>query len=101
MRKFENIQHNLEMVVSTNCFSQIVANLRFEPDGIYAEYLKLSNDKIYTRLAHCFTICLSHGYLPTALIETTIVHIAKNKFDIITDSNNYRLIALAAISLKY
>ena len=26
----------------------------------------------------CFSFCLSHGYLPAALIETTIVPIVKN-----------------------
>ena len=61
--------------------TQIVANLdsgkSAGPDGICAEYLKFSNVKIYTLLALCFTVCLSQGYLPTALIETTIVPIAK------------------------
>ena len=104
MRKFEGIQHNPEMVVSTNCVSQIVDNLECGksagPDGICAEYLKFSNDKISILLALCFTVCLSHGYLPTALIETTIVPIVKNKSGNLSDSNNYRPIALATIVSK-
>ena len=104
MRKFEGIQHNPEMVVSTNCVSQIVDNLECGksagPDGICAEYLKFSNDKISILLALCFAVCLSHGYLPTALIETTIVPIVKNKSGNLSDSNNYRPIALATIVSK-
>ena len=47
--------------------------------GICAEHLKFSNDKISILIALCFTVCLSHGYLPTASFETTIVPIVKNK----------------------
>ena len=103
-RKFEGIQHDPEMVVSTNCVSQIVDNLECGksagPDRICAEHLKFSNDKISILLALCFTVCLSHGYLPTALIETTIVPIVKNKSGNLSDSNNYRPIALATIVSK-
>ena len=60
MRKFEGIQHNPEMVVSTNCVSQIVDNLECGksagPDGICAEHLKFSNDKISILLALCFIV---------------------------------------------
>ena len=77
MRKFEGVQHNPDMVVLSNCDSQIVANLECGkcagPDRNCAEYLQFSNGKIHTLLALCFLVCLSHGYLLTALIETTIV----------------------------
>ena len=42
-----------------------------------------------------FTLCLTHGYIPPAMIETTIVLIVKNKSCNLSDSNNYRPIALA------
>ena len=106
MRKCEGLQHNPQMVVSTNCVSQIVDNLECGksagPDGICAEHLKFSNDKISILIALCFTVCLSHGYLPTALIETTIVpiHVVKNKSGNLSDSNNYRPIVLATIVSK-
>ena len=47
------------------------------PLGIDAEYLKLSNIKIHVLLSMCFTLCLTHGYKPPAMIETTIVPIVK------------------------
>ena len=48
----------------------------------------------------CFTLCLAHGYLPPAMIETTIVPIIKNKSGNLSDSSNYRPIALATIVSK-
>ena len=45
-------------------------------------------------------MCLSHGYLPFALIKTTIVPIVKNKASDLSDSNNYRPIAIATITSK-
>ena len=45
-------------------------------------------------LSLCFSVCLSHGYLPPALIKTLIV---KNKCGNISESNNYRPNALATI----
>ena len=48
----------------------------------------------------CFTLCLAHGYLPPAMIETTIVPIVKNKSGNLSDSSNYRPIALATIVSK-
>ena len=45
-------------------------------------------------------MCLSHGYLPSTLIKTTIVHIVKNKSGNLSDSNNYWPIAIATITSK-
>ena len=43
MGKFENIQHDLDMVVSANCISQIISKLECDksagPDGKCAKYL--------------------------------------------------------------
>ena len=81
MRKFENIQHDPDMVVSTNCIFQILAKLECGksagPDGIRAEHLTFSNVKIHSLIALCFSLGLFYGYLPTALIETTIGPIVK------------------------
>ena len=98
--KLDNIQHKADMAVSTKCISEIIAKLECGksawPDGIRAEYLKFSNVKLHTLLALCF----SHGYLPIALIKTTIIPVVKNKSGNLSDSNNYRPIALATIVSK-
>ena len=63
------------MAVSTKSVSEIIGKLECGksagPDGIGAEYLKFSNIKIHVLLSMCFTLCLAHGYLPPAMIETT------------------------------
>ena len=48
----------------------------------------------------CFSECLSHGYLTPDMINTTIVTIVKNRCGNISESNNYRPIALATIISK-
>ena len=64
MRKFEGIQHNPEMVVSTNCVSQIVDNLECGksagPDGICAEhfYLSSSDNQFGFKSCHSTDLCI-------------------------------------------
>ena len=71
------------------------------PDGISAECFKFSDTKIHVLLSLLFSMCLSHGYLPSALIKTTIVPpMVKNKAGDLSDSNNYRPIAIAIYYIK-
>ena len=70
------------------------------PDEISAECFKFSNTKMHVLLSLLFSMCLSHGYLPSTLIKTTIVPIVKNKSGNLSDSNNYRPIAIATITSK-
>ena len=104
LSNFDKIKHNSNMAVSTKSVSEIIGKLECGksagPDGIGAEYLKFSNIKIHVLLSMCFTLCLAHGYLPPAMIETTIVPIVKNKSGNLSDSSNYRPIALATIISK-
>ena len=55
---------------------------------------------IHVLLSLCFRLCLTHGYLPPAMIETTIVSIVKSKSGNLSDSSNYRPITLATIMSK-
>ena len=104
LSNFDKIKHNSNMAVSTKSVLEIIGKLECGksagPDGIGAEYLKFSNIKIHVLLSMCFTLCLAHGYLPPAMIETTIVLIVKNKSGNLSDSSNYRPIALATIISK-
>ena len=92
------------MAVSAKIITEIVSKLECAksagPDGISAECFKFSNTNIHVLLSLLFSMCLSHGYLPSTLIKTTIVPIVKNKSANLSDSNNYRPIAIATITSK-
>ena len=104
LSNFDKIKHNSNMTVSTKSVLESIGKLECGKsagcDGIGADYLKFSNIKIHVLLSMCFTLCLAHGYLPPAMIETTIVPIVKNKSGNLSDSSNYRPIALATIISK-
>ena len=100
----DDIQYSEGMNVICTDVSLLISQLECGksagPDGVCAEAIKFSHCRIGILLSLFFTLCLSHGYLPPAMIETTIVPIVKNKCGNITDSNNYRPIALATIVSK-
>ena len=103
-RKLQNVQHDSNMAVSAKSITEIVSKLECGksagPDGISAGCFKFSNTKIHVLLSLLFSMCLSHGYLPSTLIKTTIVPMVKNKAGDLSDSNNYRPIAIANITAK-
>ena len=92
-RKLQNVQHDSNMAVSAKSITEIMSKLECAksagPDGISAECFKFSDTKIHVLLSLLFSMCLSHGYLPSALIKTRIVPIVKNKAGDLSDSNNY------------
>ena len=92
------IKHDFAQQLIQHCLIKLLN--KDEHISEIANKEKFSNDKISILLTLCFTVCLSHGYLPTALIETTIVPLVKNKSGNLSDSNNYRPIALATIVSK-
>ena len=98
------------MAVSTKSVSEIIGKLECGksagPDGIGAEYLKFSNIKIHVLLSMCFILCLAHGYLPPAMIETTIVPIVKisqviYRIAVIIDQLHLLQLSLKCLSLFY
>ena len=104
MGKLEGIQYTETMSVSTEEVTETISKLKkgkfCGPDGICAEALKAAHRKVYVLLSLCFSLCMSHGYIPQPLIETTIVPIIKNKAGNLSSGNNYRPIALANVMSK-
>ena len=92
------------MAVSAKSITEMMSKLECGkstgPEGISAECFKFSNGKIHVLLSLLFSMCLSNGYLPSALIKTAIFLIVKNKSGNLSDSNNYRPIAIATITSK-
>ncbi|XP_063390109.1 uncharacterized protein LOC134675729 [Cydia fagiglandana] len=69
-------------------------------DGLSIEHLKYAGSHLPRVLALLFNLCMSHSYLPDALMKTVVVPIVKNKNADISDKNNYRPISLATVISK-
>ena len=69
-------------------------------DHLSAEHFKYADSKLYVLLSLVFNTMLIHAHLPHKFMSTLIVPILKNKKGCITDSDNYRPIAIATIASK-
>ena len=64
-------------------------------DGLTSELLKYAGGRHRVHLSMWFTSILVHSYVPDDLIKVVCIPLLKSKSGLITDSNNYRPIALA------
>ena len=69
-------------------------------DGLSGEHFKYADKSIAVLVSMVINTCISHGYLPTKLMDTLIVPLVKNKSGNIHDKNNYRPIALVTAFSK-
>jgi len=51
-------------------------------------------------LSELFNMCIVHRYIPNSCLNTTLVHICKNKNGNISDASNYRPVAVATVVSK-
>jgi hypothetical protein len=57
-------------------------------------------DLLYFHLSQLFTLCLVHGYVPETLVLSTLIPIPKDVLGDLSNSDNYRGIALCCLCLK-
>lgn len=69
-------------------------------DSLSIEHLKYAGFHLCRVLARFFSLCMSHSYLPDALMHTIVVPIVKNKTGDVSDKDNYRPISLATVIAK-
>ena len=62
-----------------------------------SEHLKHACDELFVQIALLFTSMAVHGCVPEDLQISTVIPIPKGKNANLTDSNNYRGIALSSI----
>ena len=102
--KLDDVQYSENMIVSSRVTLKLIRELESGkssgPDNISPEFLKFASNRLSVLLSLCFSSCLSHGYLPPAMIKTTIVHIVINKCGNVSESNNYLQIVLATFNSK-
>jgi hypothetical protein len=69
-------------------------------DELNSEHFKYASDKLVVYLTLVYNAMLTHGYIPEKFMLTLLVPIVKNKKVCITDSENYRPIAIATVTSK-
>ena len=87
------------LTVTADEVDKIICNLKKSkavgPDNLTSESLIYANFNISIILSMCFNTMLKHSYMPASLLESVIVPLVKNKCGNLSDSNNYRPIAIA------
>lgn len=69
-------------------------------DELNAEHFKFAGVPCATHLSLCFSMMISHNFLPSSLSKVILSPIVKDKTGNISDKDNYRPIALATVSSK-
>ena len=104
LSQVNNVINVSDMNVSPSEISDALKKLKHGkaagPDELHAEALIGSHERLHVLLALCFSAMLSHGYIPANMMSTKIIPIVKNKCGKLTDTNNYRPVALANITSK-
>jgi len=65
--------------------------------GLQLEHFRYSSDSFISVLALCFSAVFCHGYMPKGSAHSVIQPVLKNKNGDVSDSSNYRPIALVSI----
>ncbi len=72
-------------------------------DGVYefmSDNFVNGTEALFFHLSKLLSLCISHGYVPSCLLLSTIIPIPKDRLGDLTSSNNYRGIALCVLCLK-
>ena len=83
-----------------DCIKCLKCNKSAGPDGLVGEHFKFSSPKLHNILAVFISSMFVHGYMPDALIKSTLIPIVKNKCMSLSDIGNYRPIALSNVMTK-
>ena len=104
IKKDNNVCYEPDIEVShgdiTSGIEGLANNKSCGLDGVSAEHLKHSSNRIVPMLAMCFTGLFIHGMLPPSMISVVLVPIVKDKRASVCSTSNYRPIALASIMSK-
>ena len=89
------------------CFVSLASLLQKLPlnkapgsDCISAEHLLYADKSLRFFLVNCFNMCIVHRYIPNSCLNTTIVPMCKNKNGDMSDTSNYRPVAVAPVVSK-
>ena len=101
---FKNISFNQGMHVTVNEVLSLMHSLESGKsaglDGLIGECLKYADVILSVLLSFCFTCMFKHSYLPSAMLDSVIIPLVKNKCGDVSDISNYRPIAISCIVSK-
>ena len=90
------------MIISNKLIQEAVGNLECGKsagsDDIFAESIKFAHHRIHVLLSLCFSLCFTHGYMPSDMIKTILLYMLLRPN--LADSNSYRPIGIATIVSK-
>ena len=84
----------------TSLLQKLPLNKAPGPDCISAEHLLYADQSLRFFLSELFNMCIVRGYMPNSCLNTTIVPICKNKNGNMSDTSNYRQVAVATVVSK-
>ena len=88
-------------VLCYNDIGGVVKTLRSNKSGgvdnIQSDCLRHGSVMLYQHIAVLFNAMLIHGYVPTNMLASTMIPIVKNRMGDISNSDNYRAIALSSL----
>ena len=84
----------------TSLLQKLPLNKAPGPDCISAEHLLYADQSLRFFLSELFKMCIVRGYMPNSCLNTTIVPICKNKNGNMSDTSNYRPVAVATVVSK-
>ena len=89
---FKNISFNQRMHVTVNEVLSLVHSLESGKsarlDGLSGECLKYADVILSVLLSFCFTCMFKHSYLPSAMLDSVIIPLVKNKCGDLSDISN-------------
>ena len=83
-----------------NAISHIKRNKSDGVFNLFSDNFINAPDSLSNHLANLLNLCLSHGHIPESLLLSTLIPIPKDRMGNMSNSQNYRGIALCAICLK-
>ena len=69
-------------------------------DGLSAEHLIYADPVVCSVISIFIKLCLIHGDIPPACLDTVLTPIIKSRNGDVTSKNNYRLVAIATVLSK-
>ena len=81
-------------------FQKLPLNKAQWPDCISAEHLLYADESLRFFLSELFNMCIVLGYMPNSCSNTTIFPTCKNENGNMSDTSNYRPVAVATVVSK-